>query len=42
MKQQEILERTSIINVKNKLHLKETFSTKDTIFVKCPFCFSDQ
>lgn len=38
MKQQEILERTSIINVKNKLHLKETFSTKDTIFVKCPFC----
>ena len=42
MKQQEILERTSIINVKNKLHLKETFSTKDTIFVKCPFCFSDK
>ncbi len=42
MKQQEILERTSIINVKNKLHLKETFSTKDTIFVRCPFCFSDK
>lgn len=41
MKQQDILEKTSIINVKNKLHLKETFSTKDTIFVKCPFCFSD-
>ena len=38
MKQQEILEKTSIINVKNKLNLKETFSTKDTIFVKCPFC----
>lgn len=41
MKQQEILEKTSIINVKNKLHLEETCSTKDTIFVKCPFCSSN-
>ena len=28
MKQQEILEKTSIINVKNKLNLKETFIKK--------------
>ena len=42
MNQQEILEKTSIINVKNKLHLEEVFSTKDTIYVKCPFCLSDK
>lgn len=42
MNQQEILEKTSIINVKNKLHLEEVFSTKDTIYVKCPFCLSNK
>ena len=38
MNQQEILNRTSIINVKNKLGLKEIYSKKDIIYVKCPFC----
>lgn len=42
MKQQEILNRTSIINVKNKLGLKEIYSKKDTIYVKCPFCSSEK
>lgn len=41
MKQQEILNRTSIINVKNKLGLEEIYSKKDIIYVKCPFCYSD-
>ncbi len=40
MKQQEILNRTSIINVKNKLGLEEIYSKKDIIYVNCPFCFS--
>lgn len=40
MKQEEILKRTSIINVKNKLELEELYSKKDIIYVKCPFCFS--
>lgn len=40
MNQQEILKRTSIINVKNKLGLIEIFSKKDIIYVKCPFCHS--
>ena len=38
--QQEILNRTSIINVKNKLGLEEIYSKKDIIYVKCPFCSS--
>lgn len=38
--QQEILNRTSIINVKNKLRLEEIYSKKDIIYVKCPFCSS--
>lgn len=38
MKQQEILKKLSIINVKNKLGLEELFSKKDIIYVKCPFC----
>lgn len=42
MKQQEILNRTSIINVKNKLGLKEIYSRKDIIYVKCPFCSSEK
>ncbi|MFR2788094.1 MAG: hypothetical protein ACLTBX_04825 [Clostridia bacterium] len=42
MKQQEILNRTSIINVKNKLGLEEIYSKKDIIYVKCPFCYSDK
>lgn len=42
MKQQEILNRTSIINVKNKLGLKELYSRKDIIYVKCPFCSSEK
>lgn len=42
MKQQEILNRTSIINVKNKLGLKEIYSKKDIIYVKCPFCSSEK
>ena len=41
MNQQEILNRTSIINVKNKLGLEE-ISKKDIIYVKCPFCYSDK
>ena len=40
MNQQEILNRTSIINVKNKLGLNEICSKNDTIYVKCPFCYS--
>lgn len=40
MDQQDILKRTSIINVKNKLGLVEIFSKKDIIYVRCPFCFS--
>ena len=40
MKQQEILKKLSIINVKNKLGLEELFSKKDIIYVKCPFCNS--
>lgn len=40
MKEQEILNRISIINVKNKLHLLETFSSGDIIYVRCPFCNS--
>lgn len=40
MNQQDILKRTSIINVKNKLGLVEIFSKKDIIYVRCPFCFS--
>ncbi|MBS6252699.1 MAG: hypothetical protein KH434_05685 [Clostridium sp.] len=42
MKQQDILNRTSIINVKNKLGLEEIYSKKDIIYVKCPFCHSDK
>lgn len=42
MNQQEILNRTSIINVKNKLGLKEIYSKKDIIYVKCPFCSSEK
>lgn len=42
MNQQEILNRTSIINVKNKLGLEEIYSKKDIIYVKCPFCYSDK
>lgn len=42
MDQQEILNRTSIINVKNKLGLKEIYSKKDIIYVKCPFCYSEK
>lgn len=42
MNQQEILKRTSIINVKNKLGLKEIYSQKDVIYVHCPFCFSQK
>lgn len=40
MNEYEYLDRTSIINVKNKLDLEGTFSTNDTIYVKCPFCNS--
>lgn len=40
MNQQDILKRTSIINVKNKLGLIEIFSKKDIIYVRCPFCNS--
>ena len=37
MKQQEILNRISIINVKNKLKLKEILSKKNLIYVRCHF-----
>lgn len=40
MNHQEILNRTSIINVKNKLGLEEIHSKNDIIYVKCPFCYS--
>lgn len=40
MNQQEILNRTNIINVKNKLNLNEVCSFGDTIYVNCPFCYS--
>lgn len=36
------MNRTSIINVKNKLGLEEIYSKKDIIYVKCPFCYSDK
>lgn len=42
MNQQEVLKRASIINVKNKLELKEIYSKKNIIYVKCPFCCSKQ
>lgn len=42
MNQQEILNRISIINVKNKLGLEEIYSKKDIIYVKCPFCCSEK
>ena len=38
MKQQELLKRISIINVKNKLNLNEIISKKNIIYVRCPFC----
>ncbi len=42
MKDHELFERISIINVKNKLNLSELYSRGDTIFVKCPFCKSEK
>lgn len=36
------MNKTSIINVKNKLGLEEIYSKKDIIYVKCPFCYSDK
>lgn len=38
MDQHEILKRTSIINVKNKLGLEERYAKGDNIYVYCPFC----
>ena len=40
MKNNEMLEKISIINVKNKLKLKEICSMGDNIYVRCPFCNS--
>lgn len=40
LKEQEIFNRVSIVNVKNKLELQEIYSLGDIIYVRCPFCFS--
>ena len=40
MKQQDILNCISAENIKNKLRLNEIYSTRDTIYVTCPFCNS--
>ena len=40
MKNNEMLEKVSIINVKNKLKLKEICRIGDNIYVRCPFCNS--
>lgn len=36
--QYEILKRISIINVKNKLNLEESYVKGNNIYVRCPFC----
>ena len=38
LKQQDILNCISAENIKNKLRLNEIYSTRDTIYVTCPFC----
>ena len=40
MKDKEIFDRVSIVNVKNKLQLHEIYSIGDVIYVRCPFCES--
>ena len=42
MNEMEKLNRISIINVKNKLNLQEFYTEADTIYVRCPFCNSNQ
>lgn len=42
MKEQEVFDCISIINVKNKLNLHEIYSLGDTIYVRCPFCCSNK
>lgn len=37
----QVYERTSIINVKNKLGIKEIYSSGNTIYAQCPFCNSE-
>lgn len=41
LKEQEILNRISIVNVKNKLKLYEVCTLGDVIYVRCPFCNSE-
>ena len=40
LKDKEIFDRVSIVNVKNKLQLHEIYSIGDVIYVRCPFCES--
>lgn len=42
MKEQDVFDCISIINVKNKLNLHEIYSLGDTIYVRCPFCCSNK
>lgn len=37
----EIYNKLSIINVKNKLNLEEKYAKGDNIYVKCPFCHEE-
>ena len=41
MNEKNIYDCTSIINVKNKLNLKEVWSSGNIIYVHCPFCASN-
>lgn len=40
MQKKDLFKYISIVNVKNKLNLEEVCSFGDTIYVKCPFCYS--
>lgn len=41
MQVKDFSKHISIVNVKNKLNLNEVCSFGDTIYVNCPFCFSE-
>ena len=42
MKEQDKYNKTSIINIKNKLGLEEIFVSGTIIYVRCPFCHSEK
>ena len=41
MQGKDFSKHISIVNVKNKLNLNEVCSFGDTIYVNCPFCYSE-